>query len=467
MPHRPYLLSQRINKLLIILDLISLNLLSLWFVQRFFAQSSVLLAIMLLQTVSWVIITVYMNYYHRFYTRESVPIYLDTTKAIVYFSLITYILFFAVFNAQIEITSGSQNILYVSLYIGAFTLYIYLSRLIVLAYRRLHRDTRELTSRIIFIGNSDSLYQVMEDMVGGKIKEYRPAGYFAPVPFDTHGMPYFGNYDALDSLQEGRYVAHEILICLSAMKDERVRAFADRAENLMLRVNCLPVYYEINRPVAMKQMGRYPILALREEPLSIEWNAMLKNIFDIVFSLIVFFGVLIWLIPLVALLIRLESKGPIFFVQQRSGHGNFVFKCIKFRTMRVNEEANSKQATKGDSRITRVGAFLRKTSIDELPQFINVLKGEMSVVGPRPHMLSQTEDFAKIIDHYMVRHFIKPGITGWAQVTGFRGEIHSEADIRNRVAADIWYMENWSFILDLKIIFLTVWKAITGDSKAY
>jgi len=466
MPHRPYMLSQRINKLLIILDLLGLNLLSLWFVQEFFAQSPVLLAIMVLQTVSWIFITVYMNYYHRFYTRESVPVFLDTTKAIVYFSLISYILFFAVFNARIEAV-GSKNILYVTLYIGAFALYLYLSRLVLLAYRRLHRDTRELTSRIIFIGSSESLFQVMDDMTGGKIKEYRAAGYFAPEPYTAAGIAYFGDYNALDSLHEGRYVAHEILICLSAMQDERVRAFADRAENLMLRVNYLPAYYEINRPVAMKQMGRFPILALREEPLGIEWNAMLKNIFDIVFSLIVFFGVLIWLIPIVALLIRLESKGPVFFVQQRSGHGNFVFKCIKFRTMRINNEANSKQATKGDARITRIGAFLRKTSIDELPQFINVLKGEMSVVGPRPHMLSQTEDFAKIIDHYMVRHFIKPGITGWAQVTGYRGEIHTEADIRNRVAADIWYMENWSFILDLKIIFLTVWKAITGDSKAY
>ncbi len=468
MPHRSYMLSHRINKSLIALDLLSLNLLSVWFVQKLLTDSPVLFAIMALQTISWVVITVYMNYYRSFYSRESVQIYLHTSKAIVYFSLLSYILFFAVFNIRIE-AARDESIFQVSVYLGSFALYLYVSRLLLLAYRRTQRGVRDLTSRIIFIGCSDSLAHVMEDMTRGRIKEYRAAGYYAPEPYTAPSIPYLGDYNALEDLQDdGRYIAHEILVCLTAMQeDDRVKDFVSRAENLMLRVNYLPAYYEISRPVVMKQIGRFPVLTLREEPLGIEWNAIIKNIFDIAFALVVFFGVLIWLIPIIAILIRLESRGPVFFIQKRSGHGNFVFNCIKFRTMRVNDEANSRQATKGDRRITRVGAFLRKTSIDELPQFINVLKGEMSVVGPRPHMLSQTEDFSKIIDNYMVRHFIKPGVTGWAQVTGYRGEIHTESDIRNRVAADIWYMENWSFILDLKIIFLTVWKAFTGDSKAY
>jgi lipopolysaccharide/colanic/teichoic acid biosynthesis glycosyltransferase len=174
-----------------------------------------------------------------------------------------------------------------------------------------------------------------------------------------------------------------------------------------------------------------------------------------------------WFLPLVALLIRLDSKGPVFFRQLRSGKDNKPFYCLKFRTMYVNGDSDRVPTTRGDKRITRVGAFLRTTSIDELPQFLNVLLGEMSVVGPRPHMVKQTDAYSVIIDNYMVRHFLTPGITGWAQVNGYRGETKETADMSNRVNADIWYMENWSFLLDLKIVFLTVWQSVRGHENAF
>ncbi|MGN6639979.1 MAG: exopolysaccharide biosynthesis polyprenyl glycosylphosphotransferase [Mucilaginibacter sp.] len=192
-----------------------------------------------------------------------------------------------------------------------------------------------------------------------------------------------------------------------------------------------------------------------------------KRTFDIIFSLLIILFVFSWLCPLIAILIRLESNGPVFFIQLRTGQNDFNFKCYKFRSMYVNTEADKRQATRNDHRITKVGAVLRRTSLDELPQFFNVLAGNMSIVGPRPHMISHTEKYQQLTDNYKIRQSLKPGITGWAQVCGFRGEIADNDAILNRVNADVWYLKNWSFMLDLKIIFLTFWITVRGDKNAY
>jgi putative colanic acid biosynthesis UDP-glucose lipid carrier transferase len=208
-------------------------------------------------------------------------------------------------------------------------------------------------------------------------------------------------------------------------------------------------------------------LSLRTIPIDKPLNQFIKRAFDIFLSVAVLVGILSWLTPLLAILIKLDSKGTVFFKQKRNGLDYHEFYCYKFRSMRDNKEADIEQVSKNDSRITRVGSFLRKTSMDELPQFINVLKGDMSVVGPRPHMVSHTHMYAERIDKFMVRHFIKPGITGLAQVSGYRGEIETDEDIVNRVKFDIFYVENWSLFLDIKIVFNTIYKAIVGDDKAY
>jgi len=161
-----------------------------------------------------------------------------------------------------------------------------------------------------------------------------------------------------------------------------------------------------------------------------------------------------------------DAAGPVFFVQKRPGKKNRLFGCYKFRSMRVNGSAEV-QATKGDSRITKTGAFLRKTSLDELPQFFNVLLGDMSVVGPRPNMMKQLEEYSKTIDNYQFRHFVTPGITGYAQVSGFRGETREHSMMEKRVKYDVMYMEKWSLFFDIKIIFLTVWNAVRGEENAY
>jgi putative colanic acid biosynthesis UDP-glucose lipid carrier transferase len=260
----------------------------------------------------------------------------------------------------------------------------------------------------------------------------------------------------------------EIYCSVSSLKNSEIERLIDFADNNLKVLKFLPDNKEIyTRRLKMEYYGYLPILSLRDIPIEDPLNQFVKRMFDIILSIVIIVGVLSWLTPILAIFIVLESKGPVFFRQKRNGLDYQEFYCYKFRSMRLNPEANLHQVKRGDIRITRVGRFMRKTSIDELPQFINVLLGDMSVVGPRPHMVSHTHMYAERIDKFMVRHFVKPGITGLAQTSGFRGEVESDYDIINRVKFDIFYIENWSVLLDLKIIFQTIFNALKGEDKAY
>jgi|SRR5579863_8198639 len=181
----------------------------------------------------------------------------------------------------------------------------------------------------------------------------------------------------------------------------------------------------------------------------------IKRLLDITLSLIGILCILSWLTPLLVILIKLESDGPVFFIQERMGFRKIPFRCVKFRTMRLNDEADVKEASGNDSRITKLGSFLRKTCLDEMPQFFNVLVGEMTIVGPRPYMITEAKKYEALTDRFEERQSVRPGITGWAQISGLRGRILDDDEMRMRIEADIWYLRNWSFFLDIKIIFLT------------
>ena len=217
----------------------------------------------------------------------------------------------------------------------------------------------------------------------------------------------------------------------------------------------------------LEYFDNIPIMSHRPEPLHNLKNRLKKRIFDVIFSLLAILLVLWWLIPIIGVLIKINSKGPVFFKQLRSGRDNEPFWCFKFRSMTVNKLSNELQATKNDARITSIGRVLRKTSLDEFPQFFNVLIGNMSIVGPRPHMLKHTTEYSQIVDKFMLRQFMKPGITGWAQVSGFRGETTDTVMMEKRIEHDIWYMENWSLMLDIKIIFMTIINIFKGEPAAY
>jgi putative colanic acid biosynthesis UDP-glucose lipid carrier transferase len=202
-------------------------------------------------------------------------------------------------------------------------------------------------------------------------------------------------------------------------------------------------------------------------PLYIRYNKIIKRAFDLMVSIVMLCSFFPIICLIVGIFIKLTSPGPIFFVQKRTGKDGKDFNCYKFRSMVVNQDADKLQATANDPRKTPLGNFIRNTSIDEIPQLINVFLGNMSLVGPRPHMVKHTEMYSKLIDNYMDRHTVKPGITGWAQVTGLRGETKELSQMENRVKADIWYIQNWSFLLDMKILIKTILTILLGDKNAY
>ena len=224
------------------------------------------------------------------------------------------------------------------------------------------------------------------------------------------------------------------------------------------------------------QQSTHAIRILKSLPLVKSWEARMsmlnpigmffKRCFDIAFSIVACLAIAFF-IPVIALIIKLQSRGPIFFVQDRTGKYGRTFRCLKFRTMRTNGECNIRQCTKHDPRVFPFGRFLRRTNLDELPQFFNVLMGDMSIVGPRPHMLYHTHYYSKRIPQYMSRHLVRPGITGWAQVTGFRGETRELWQMEGRVRCDMWYINHWSLWLDLRIMVMTVKTIFVRDEMAY
>ena len=236
-----------------------------------------------------------------------------------------------------------------------------------------------------------------------------------------------------------------------------------------IKVKVIPdFFWSLLQKISLDRFADVPVISLREFPLDYAHSRLLKRSFDIlVSSLILLFFSIIY--SIIGIAIKLSSKGPVYFKQERTGLDSMNFVCYKFCSMRQQspEIANTLQATRDDPRITWVGRFLRKTNLDEIPQIINVFKGDMSLIGPRPHMLKHTDQYQELIPKYMVRHLVKPGITGWAQVNGYRGETKEIELMKKRVEYDLYYIENWTFWFDIKILLLTLWVVLKGQEMAY
>lgn len=252
------------------------------------------------------------------------------------------------------------------------------------------------------------------------------------------------------------------------LESSLVKRVIDFADENYIKVKMIPgKSLQLEKSLSFSRYGDFFVINVNDIPLDHPLNSIAKRVFDLAFASFVTVFILSWLIPLVGLLIKLESRGPVFFIQKRNGLNNKVFNCLKFRSMTPNDYADSHQAIKGDPRVTRIGAFLRNTSLDEMPQFLNVLMGSMSIVGPRPHTLPMNDTFRTQIERYNSRHKIKPGITGLAQVRGYRGEIENSFQIRSRVRLDYFYINNWSFLLDLEIMVKTVYELLFNRENAY
>jgi putative colanic acid biosynthesis UDP-glucose lipid carrier transferase len=358
--------------------------------------------------------------------------------------------------------------LFIMLYFLGFASMLILSRMFFLWGIRRIINNEKMTQRIVFMGYND-VSKSLCSYLSTNFRDITIEGYFEEFNKVTElsNFPVIGH--PRDCLQYAiRNEVNEIYCTLSPEQHVFIYDMAREAEQKMIRFKFVPnLRGFVNMHTHMDIVGDNLVLALRAEPQDDVGSQLKKRVFDISFSLLIIVFVLLWLTPILAIIIKLSSKGPVFFVQLRSGKNNEAFQCIKFRSLRINDEADKVQVTKNDSRLTKIGTFMRKTNLDELPQFINVLLGDMTVVGPRPHMLEHTEKFSKLMDEYMVRHFLKPGITGWAQIHGFRGEITRDDHLRKRIEYDIWYMENWSLWLDFRIIFLTVFNMLRGEENAY
>jgi putative colanic acid biosynthesis UDP-glucose lipid carrier transferase len=447
-------------------DLIALNLIFLLLFYRFTSTGSEevknFTVLNLVSNIIWLISA---------YTCAAYIIYKNINlKLLVRRTALSSLLFFVALGAFTYLADYRSDAFLIACVIGGMGMFILISRLILISYVLYTRTNRRFYNNIVVIGCNEvaksftSLFYTQQTNI-------RIQGYFDdnPPEFAGQDYPYLGRVDDCLDFAIHNHIS-EIYCTLSPETSSALYEMAQKAEKHFIRFKFVPDLRKfIDRKVHVDFVEDMPVLSLRPEPMHYATAQIKKRIFDVIMSSVILLFLLSWLLPILAILIKLDSKGPVFFAQKRSGKNNREFLCLKLRTLKAHNNADeaSKQVTANDDRTTRVGRFLRKTNLDELPQFINVLMGQMSIVGARPHMLKHTIDFSNQEDAYMVRHLSKPGVTGWAQVNGYRGEIKKPGQLRKRVEYDIWYIENWNLLLDVKIVFLTVYMTIKGDKNAY
>lgn len=370
--------------------------------------------------------------------------------------------------AQYPLTVGYPLLGLGTVSAGILMLLRLLERQLIKWLRSVGRNTRMVT----FVGSDKELTIVYNRLIADSTTGYRFLGYYAD--HDMEEKPEGAKFERLGTVADlltklkqpdMEVIGDELYLCVSRRESDLIRLLSKYCERHMKRFYFVPVAEETQRvSLRREEIEDLEIYAAYESPLLHVGNKVIKRLFDILFSVgALLFLALLW--PIIAMIIKCQSPGPILFRQARTGLDGKTFILLKFRSMHVNAEADSLQATKNDPRKFPFGDWMRRTNIDELPQFWNVLKGDMSIVGPRPHMLAHTIFYSEQIDKYMVRHFVKPGITGWAQVTGYRGETSELWQMEGRVKRDIWYMEHWTFWLDIRIIWKTVKAMFLSNNK--
>lgn len=457
---RPFLIS---------IDLLVINSIALYFFNfndktlYFFSNSYLnnkFLIYIIYSVVFWLASTFFIKFYNVYrYTSALNIISLIFKQFLVYTILVfAFIGLFRSINVQAFVTFK---------YI--LTVFFIISFIKLLSYYLLKAFRLSLNGNIrhvVIIGKSESAKELKNLFKDKKALGYNLMGVFS----NSKTGEFSGNVeDSFNFLRENTNV-DEIYCAIDELTEKQVNEFVKYANVNHCNIKFIPNTRKLFTKRLKTDFYNYqPILSIQEVALNNEFNKLIKRVFDVVFSLLVIIFILSWLSIILFILIKLESKGPLLYKHKRNGLNYKEFTCYKFRSLRSDQGVKGSYVTQNDNRVTKTGKFLRKTSIDELPQFINVLKGDMSVVGPRPHMISYTEEYSKIIDKYnfIFRHNVKPGVTGLAQIKGYRGEIKNDKDIVNRIKYDIFYIENWSLFIDLKIIFQTLINIIKGDVNAY
>jgi len=446
--------SHFIKPLQIVIDLFILTIIT------YFVHDKEYLNILFLSYISifWLITSYFIAFYEVNRHTKVLSLLRLIVKQFIFF-ILGYFSYFSIFKEGIIV--NNQFLILILTIISI--LFVKLSWLFLLKKYRSFGNNFRTT---IVIGFDDSSKNIIKLFKNKSNLGYKYLGFFSDKIYKD--KEYLGNLDAIFEYAK-KQVVDEIYCSLSSLNQKQIKRINKFALDKDIILKLIPDGNELYSKNQSIEYYDDSLLVLNVNKLPFEFteNFYLKRFFDILFSIFVCLFILSWLIPILWIIVKLESKGPLVFKQDREGLNGKGFTCYKFRSMRMNKQSNKIHTTKNDVRITKVGAFLRKTSMDELPQFFNVLLGEMSVVGPRPHLETLSLEYQKDVDNYLKRHIVKPGVTGLAQVGGYRGEIKKKSDIKNRVRLDIFYIENWSFFLDIKIIIQTVLNVFKGEDKAY
>ncbi|WP_116126105.1 exopolysaccharide biosynthesis polyprenyl glycosylphosphotransferase [Lewinella sp. IMCC34183] len=413
------------------------------------------LALVVFVNIAWGWLCVYFNAY-RWYERVRMEQQLSKVFKILVFLLAFTSLFYY------NVLGEAPHTPFILLAHGLALVLVSMGRV----FHRVREESPFETFRYVVVGgkaeNLQQLFKAFDYCFPGSAEL---VGRFGNTPHAN--VTNIGNYGELREYLLGQPDIDKLIFFYSDLTLEEEREIMRICETQFIDVEVAPRETTLfPRTYKSQQLGDLSMLTLKEEPLTALRNKVLKRTFDLVVSSMVILFIFPILMPIVAIAIYREDPGPIFFRQERTGYLNNVFKMWKFRSMRINELSDNKQATRGDDRITKVGAFLRRTSLDEFPQFINVFLGDMSVVGPRPHMTKHTEEYSRLIDKFMIRHKVKPGVTGLAQINGYRGPTDEVWKMEKRVEYDVWYLENWSLLMDIRCIVMTVYNAIKGEENA-
>ena len=445
--------SKYIRPISAILDLLVIDFLCLYFFKELQLNA---LYYVLYQNFGWFLIAYLIKFYEVYRFTTPVEIISKLVKQGVLFLLI--VIAFFPFSKQ-SIFSGKA----IASFLILSFVFITISKVLLFYYLKKYRIVTGSNFRnAVIIGYTPEAIRLKGLFETRNDYGYRFLGYFSDKKSNADIKGKLADLKTFVIENE----VHEIYCSLNEVSDAQLKNLVDFADENDKIIKFIPDTKEIfSKNLKTDYYDIFPVLTIQKSILDDPTTKVLKRTFDIVFSFIVTVGFFPWLFPLLAILIKLESKGPVFFKQGRPGLDEKEFFCYKFRSMQINKTTEI-EASKNDPRVTKMGRFMRKTSLDEMPQFLNVLLGDMSVVGPRPHLWSQNKAYGNTVKKYMVRHYVKPGITGWAQVNGYRGETKTNEDIIKRVNHDIWYIENWAFLLDLKIIWLTIYNMLRGEENA-
>ncbi|AWG20876.1 undecaprenyl-phosphate glucose phosphotransferase [Flavobacterium faecale] len=407
--------------------------------------------------LSWSIVAFIVDFYQVYRFTTQIEIFSKITKQLTVFALLAVAYF--PFSGE----DGFNKWLIIKFFVLC-TLSVALAKFVLFYLLREYRLITGSNYRsTIIIGYSDEALQLKKLFETKVDYGYHFLGFFSDK---KENEEIIGKYEDVQDYVLKKNV-DEVYCSLSDLSNTKIKNLVDFMYENNRNLKFIPDTKDIfSKNLKMDYYELFPVLSLSKSALNEPEIQFTKRFFDVLFALLVIVFVLSWLVPIIGLLIKLESKGPIFFIQGRPGINQEEFLCYKFRSMVLNQSTEH-ETIKDDPRITKLGQFMRKTSIDEMPQFFNVLLGDMSIVGPRPQLWVHNNAYRDKIKKYFVRHSVKPGITGLAQISGYRGEINNERDMENRVKYDVFYIENWSFYLDLKIIFQTIIDIFKGDEKAF